>query len=300
MFLHLALVYRLAFVSGGVLDRGEEGREGAGGQTIEVEIAGDESEERPPLPGDVDSRLDEAAFPPDDQHVAVPVVRPLVRPAASDDDGPPEAVEAVEAASEAAPAATDPSVDGSGTEATVTDEGRAGGPDDPNLRALLEASVGGTPFGSRAGAIALFAEAARCPDPVHGTWIAHRYSPEFRDWARFTLRITRAGDDLRGSITTRMWRGLPSERRPPPCTAEGWDYTVEMTASGHVAGDHFDFGARSHRIARVDCVSPVFGYNPDHFQGTYDADADRLDTVNNDGGRDVDAPYTFRRSSCEP
>jgi hypothetical protein len=44
----------------------------------------------------------------------------------------------------------------------------------------------------------------------------------------------------------------------------------------------------------------MFGYNPDHFSGTFDVERDMLHTTNNDGGRDVDAAYNFRRSSCQP
>ncbi len=302
IFVHMALVWRLSFMAGGVASRGEDGTEGGGGATFVVEIAGDVSPDRPPLPGDVDSAAsdgDESVEP----RVDVPIVGPLVRERRADEraERAERAEHVVEPTPEAAAAtgATDPSVDGSGTGAVVTDEGRTSGLDDPHLRALLETSVGGTIGGSSAGTIALLAEAARCPDPVEGTWTSYRYSPEFRDWARFTMRIVRDGSALHGTIATRMWRGLPSQRRPPPCSAEGWDYTVEMTASGSVVGDHFDFAARSHRVAHIDCPSTMFGYNPDHFRGTFDASADRLDTVNNDGGRDVDAPYTFRRTSCD-
>jgi hypothetical protein len=154
--------------------------------------------------------------------------------------------------------------------------------------------------GSSLGDVAILERASRCPDPIAGTWTAHRYSPEFRDWARFTLSITREGDDLRGTIRTRMWRGMPSDTRPPPCTPGGWDYTVEMSARGHVRDHHFDFGAREHHIAQVECASPAFGYNPDHFTGEADDALDQLHTTNNDGGRDVNASYTFRRSSCQP
>jgi hypothetical protein len=297
VFLHLALAWRISFGSFGPVSRGEDGHEGGGGATFEVEIAGDVSPDRPPLPGDVDSAAAEEEQS-SEAAIDVPTVRPLAREGRPERASP-EASTATETAEATPRAATDPSVDGSGTGATVTDEGRTTGPDDARIRALLETSVGGAPGGSSAGTIALLADAARCPDPVAGSWTAYRYSPEFRDWARFTMRIRREGNDLRGTISTRMWRGLPSERRPPPCSAEGWDYTVEMTATGSVDGDHFDFGARTHRVARIDCPSTVFGYNPDHFHGTFDVDADRLDTLNNDGGRDIDAPYTFRRMSCD-
>ncbi len=39
------------------------------------------------------------------------------------------------------------------------------------------------------------------------------------------------------------------------------------------------------------------GYNLDHFTGTIRGN--RFLAVNNDGGRDVNAPYSFRRTSCD-
>ncbi|MFO0714597.1 MAG: hypothetical protein U0353_32450 [Sandaracinus sp.] len=166
-------------------------------------------------------------------------------------------------------------------------------------RALILGSAGRLE-GSSVRASALLGESLSCDDPIAGTWVAYRYSPEFRDWARFTLRITHEGASLRGTIVARMWRGLPSDRRPPPCSAEGWDYTVTMQATGNLIGDRMAFGASTHEVTRVDCASTLFAYNPDHFSGSVDPLADRMHTVNNDGGRDVNAPYEFRRTGCEP
>ena len=53
--MHLALALRLVLAGGPPASRGEDGLEGGGGATFEVEIAGDVSPDRPPLPGDVDS-----------------------------------------------------------------------------------------------------------------------------------------------------------------------------------------------------------------------------------------------------
>lgn len=298
VFLHFALVWQLTFARGFTLaDRGEDGSEGGGGATFEVTVRGPEEDVPSPFPME--------AAPPsttnDTPDRPTPAARPIARVLPRETDG-------TEVAPALAPSATtddgasaaSPSIAAAGTGDDVTDPGRLRGRDDARIRALLAGSVGGGLGGSSLGDVTLLAEASRCPDPVAGTWTAHRYSPEFRDWARFTLSIAREGDDLRGTIRTRMWRGLPSDTRPPPCGPGGWDYTVEMRAHGTVHGEHFDFGALEHHIAHVECASPTFGYNPDHFSGTYDVERDMLRTLNNDGGRDVDAAYTFRRSSCQP
>ncbi|MFO0683041.1 MAG: hypothetical protein U0234_13375 [Sandaracinus sp.] len=286
--------------------RGEGGREGAGGQAVEVSLLGPVAPPAPPIEASAPetpsaaSAASDGAPPSPGRSIAragrdreidrgIPIPVAPAAPAA--------------AAPEAAPSATSPPLPETapaGEDDAVTDSGRSAGVDDARLRALLEGSVGGRLGAPALGDVALLDEVARCPDPVAGTWTARRYSPEFRDWARFTLRIQREGDALRGTISTRMWRGMASDVRPPPCGPGGWDYTVEMTARGSVHGDSFDFGAREHHVAHVECASPLFGYNPDHFSGTFDAERDELRTVNNDGGRDVDAAYTFRRSSCQP
>ena len=182
-----------------------------------------------------------------------------------------------------------------GSAQSTTEQGRA-----PSGAAAIILGSAGRLSGDTVRASALLGESLSCDDPIAGTWVAYRYSPEFRDWARFTLRIEHDAGDLRGTIVARMWRGLPSERRPPACTTDGWDYTVTMRATGNLIGDRMAFGSSTHEITRVDCASSFFSYNPDHFSGSVDSLADRMHTVNNDGGRDVNAPYEFRRTSCTP
>jgi hypothetical protein len=314
VFVHLAIVWRLTFAGGEWLaSRGEDGDLGAGGVTFVVSVEGPESET--PLPVGAAPTPDatptpEAAITPPPAAPApsalttdetAPSSRAAMRPSRAVDDTATATAEPVPVApAPSAGAPSDPIGGTAGTGASMTDEGRLRGHDDARLRALLAGSVGGTLGGSSLGDVALLTEASRCPDPIAGTWTAHRYSPEFRDWAWFTLSITRDGDRLSGTIRTRMWRGLASDRRPPACTPGGWDYTVEQSAIGSVSGTHFDFGSREHHIAHVECASPTFGYNPDHFTGHYDEGTERLLTVNNDGGRDVNAAYQFRRTSCQP
>src|SRR5690606_32461469 len=89
--------------------------------------------------------------------------------------------------------------------------GRAAG---DQVAAVILGSVGlGGPSSSRA----ILEGSLGCDDPIEGIWTAHRYSPARRDWARMSLRIEREGDELRGTITSRVWSGLPSDRRPLPC-----------------------------------------------------------------------------------
>ncbi len=298
----VSICVHLALVSGWITlqipalgGRGEDGREGGGGATFEVSVQGPEADEPIHMPTSPSVPSSESA----PSEPRAPVARPSRRVLPTTDEGT-EPSTSTSSDRASASSATTPTLAAQGTGAESTDSGRLGGLDDARLRALLSGSVGGALGESSLGNVAILEEASRCPDPVAGTWTAHRYSPEFRDWARFTLSITRHGDDLRGTIRTRMWRGMASDTRPPPCTPGGWDYTVEMTAHGSVHDESFDFGATEHHIARVECASPTFGYNPDHFSGTFDVERDMLHTTNNDGGRDVNAAYNFRRSSCQP
>lgn len=164
-------------------------------------------------------------------------------------------------------------------------------------RTILGAS--GRLEGSAVQTAQLLGQRVACSDPVEGTWVAYRYSPEYRDWARFTLHIERDDARLHGTIVARMWRGMPSDRNPPPCGPDGWDYTVTMEATGNLIGDQLAFGANTHRVSTVACPSSFFSYNPDHFTGRVDGLADRMHTLNNDGGRDVNAAYEFRRLRCD-
>jgi len=287
---------------------GEHGTEGAGSPVdlVEVTIAGVETTEADPEPAP--RRGTEAAADPGPQ--LEPRPEPQREPGpASERRSTPEAEPGSDPGSASDPGSDpDPGSDsgsdpGSGSDPT-TSQGSAEstnehGPASSGAAAIILGSAGRL-SGDTVRASALLGESLSCDDPIAGTWVAYRYSPEFRDWARFTLRIEHDDGDLRGSIVARMWRGLPSERRPPPCSSDGWDYTVTMRATGNLIGDRMAFGSSTHEITRVDCASSFFSYNPDHFSGSVDSLADRMHTVNNDGGRDVNAPYEFRRTSCAP
>ena len=73
-----------------------------------------------------------------------------------------------------------------------------------------------------------------------------------------------------------------------------------MTARGEAADGRLTFGARSARMVAEDCPRSGMTYAPDRFSGTVRDLAGIFEAVNNDGAFDVDEPYTFRRTSCEP
>ena len=92
---------------------------------------------------------------------------------------------------------------------------------------------------------------------------------------------------------------IRDSRRPPPCRPDGYDQTYRMVASGTIHDDEFSFGATTHQLVRTDCPSlMITSYAPDRFRGTVDEMREVLDTLNNDGRYDIDAPYTFRRTAC--
>jgi hypothetical protein len=152
---------------------------------------------------------------------------------------------------------------------------------------------------------AMLPRAARCNDPVAGTWRAHKYSPGSRDWVIFTVRINRLPDNrLQGSIRSRNWRGYAPNSRPPGrCgeRVEDFDYLVRMPAQGSLTnGNRVSFSAITYVYERVFCASAGFSYNPDALSGTIDEALQEFQSVNNDGGRDQNAPYVFRRIGCLP
>lgn len=147
--------------------------------------------------------------------------------------------------------------------------------------------------------------AAHCRDPVAGTWRAHKYDPSDRSWIMFTLRIQRHPDNrLHGGITARVW-GLGPELSSPPgrCLEDpsSLDYLVTMDGNGMLSdGNRVRFSAIEARVARAYCRLAGFSYNPDEFSGVIDAERQEFNSLNNDGGRDVNAPYVFRRIGCLP
>lgn len=288
-----AIVVGLLGLPGGAPDRrGERGREGAGGDTIEVSVI--EGRMRPspgPREPPIEPRQDTAIR-------GVPSERaPRVRTAPQADRDRVRAGDAPSPAGESTPppAAEPPARLGHEDGTDRTRSGRSVG--DEGAAALILGSIG--LGGPGAGERALLERALACADPIEGVWVAHRFSPEHHDWARMTLRIDREGERLTGTIVSRAWSGLATDRRPPiTCAPDAHDVTVRMVARGWIRGEDLSFGADTHEIQRTDCPSRFFSYNPDHFTGRIDTLREQIDALNNDGGRDVNAPYRFRRVAC--
>lgn len=188
------------------------------------------------------------------------------------------------------------------SEAEVLDEGVPGAlgeaPDptsDAFLDGLLTRSAARGVPGARAG--------SGCPDPIAGTWRARRYDTTRGRWGVFTLYIERPGSGagrpsaaLRGRIRLHAWTGPRSGRTPPRCGPGVYEHSVRMPATGAFDGERFHFEASSfERVTH--CMDARFDYNLDRFTGRVEGDV--LAVVNNDGGHEVDAPYRFRRLSCE-
>ena len=145
---------------------------------------------------------------------------------------------------------------------------------------------------------------ATCTDPVEGTWMSHKFYPEYADWYIFTLRVRRvaAGQpQLTGEIQAHVWTGGLADVQPPPCNPGLSHWTVFMTAQGTAdAGGRIHFWGTQWRPESAFCGrAPYPGeYNLDHFSGTIDPAIQEFQSVNNDGGRSVNEPTVFRRIGC--
>lgn len=296
---HALLLVSVVLVGGsGEPDAGGEGGvAGAGGDTFEVTVVQGTLQPAPVVETDsVRQPETEPETEPESENAPTPAP-PVLTARDRDRDrerapAPAQAPAATAPDAEPAPLATAVGRPEGGEQ---SHQGRAAG--DPEAAAVILGSVGLGVGGP--GPRALLERALECGDPIAGVWVAHRFSPEFHDWARMTLRIEREGEQLRGTIVSRTWTGLATDRRPPgTCSPESHDVTVRMQARGWIRGEDFSFGADTHEIQRMDCPSPFFSYNPDRFSGHLDTLREELDTVNNDGGRDVNAPYRFRRTAC--
>ena len=321
MHVTVFVAFSLAGGDGGSFS-GEDGLGGAGGDTVEIAVGGPElfPEPQPGVPPAQEATQEtaaqaeareEAEAQADERAPRERVYHedPVRIPAETEEDEREEAEPEQEVAAQDAEPAPESEVERaeiaerpgplhSGTGAPEDQSGRLEGPE--AARSLILGSAGFLP-GSVAEQRAMLPERRTCDDPVAGVWRAHKYNPLHGDWAVFTLHIEREGTRLRGKITSRGWTGSRFDSTPPPCRIGMHDYTVEMRATGFADGHRITFGARSYRIVHADCPSPFYtGYNPDRFSGTIDPEAQEFESVNNDGGRDINSPYLFRRIGCDP
>lgn len=302
--------------------RGVEDGDGLGGTSVEFEIRGP----RDRLPtGSMASRT--AAPVPVAVPELVPDPEPTAPPAAEAPDRPtpvrpvPEGSVPV-AASPAPPpsAAQVPPPRLPGESATPSEGAEAGaGESAPGEGELAgaggEHTTAGTPAGDPSSIILgsagmggdqvtarrlLLPNGGACDDPAVGRWRAQKFRASDRTWVRFTLRVRRQGDALRGTIESRIWSGSASDPRPGECTALSSDHTWRMQARGAIDGNEMRFESRRARLVAEHCPRGGTRYAPDRFQGTVEPLRGVFQAVNNDGAFDIDEPYTFRRTSCDP
>ena len=143
-------------------------------------------------------------------------------------------------------------------------------------------------------------------DIVQGLWKSHKFDPRFGEWVIFSLEIHRLADNpsqLRGRITNHSWVGGPQQQEPPPCGPGTSEWIIDTDAVGSVdPTGHIRFrGVGQWRLQRRVCPDTRWGgYNLDNFDGVIDPALNEFQTHNNDGGRDVNYPYVFRRINCFP
>jgi len=284
LFVHSsAAVFGLLLRGGTPSQGGEAGNMGAGDLTVDVSVAGPAATIAPPA-----QSADPA--PP------TPPAKPTITPPAPTDSAdfpqpppPPTPRQDDESVKPQPKTTSQPNVGGTNSE--KTSGGRAAGVDAPF------AALGGAP-NTVEGQRALLPSAMVCKDPVAGRWEAVKYNPLWGDWVRFTLAVQNSGGMLGGTITSRTWSGGPLDSTPPACGPGTFDITVSMNAHGRAGATKIEFGAASYTVTSIRCPSSTLDYSPDNFSGTLDTRRQEFQSVNNDGARDIDQPYVFRRTGC--
>ncbi len=137
-----------------------------------------------------------------------------------------------------------------------------------------------------------------CHNPVEGVWQSLRYYPGNAAWYRFVLEIHQNGNQLTGRIDAHSWDTPPNQSEPGPCRAGLNHWIVAETAVGTVDGLRIVFGGTRWAVAQSFCGERPWSYNLDHFRGEIDTGLQEFQSVNNDGGLQIDEPTVFRRIRC--
>jgi hypothetical protein len=148
--------------------------------------------------------------------------------------------------------------------------------------------------------------AVSCADPVVGAWMSQDYDTSTSEWYVFTLVVERVPGSptaLTGDITAEVWNGGSIDTLPPTCEeGRGMNHwTLRMTAEGTETEGKLAFGGTSWHTEKVFCGgAPHEGqYNLDQFSGPIANEGRLFAAVNNDGGRMVNEPTSFRRVACK-
>jgi len=146
-------------------------------------------------------------------------------------------------------------------------------------------------------AVAAEAPTAGCPDPLAGLWLARRYDGV--KWYEHRVTLDRRGGTLFCHQESRSWPGEATDINPPRCPSGGFAYhDVLLTCEVIERPPVLELRSVTMDVERHTCDDEIPGYNLDHFTGALRGNT--WDTVNNDGGDDVDKPYRFHRVSCTP
>ena len=146
-------------------------------------------------------------------------------------------------------------------------------------------------------AVAAPAPASGCPDPVAGLWLARRFDGV--KWYEHRVSLERRAGVLACHQESRSWPGEAADVSPPRCPTGGFAYhDVRLTCEAIERPPLLELRSVTMDVERHTCDEPIPGYNLDHFRGALRGNS--WDTVNNDGGDDIDKPYMFRRVSCTP
>ncbi len=138
----------------------------------------------------------------------------------------------------------------------------------------------------------------QCPNPIEGVWKSLRWYPGNQAWYSFQLEIHMQGDRLVGRIDAHSWDTPPSQPEPGSCRPGLDHWVVTQTAIGTVRGMRIHFGGTRWAVAQSHCGQRPWAYNLDQFRGVIDPSIQEFQSVNNDGGLQIDEPTVFRRIRC--
>ena len=142
------------------------------------------------------------------------------------------------------------------------------------------------------------ADATQCPNAVEGVWKSLRWYPGNGAWYSFVLEVHMVGGRLNGQIDAYSWDTPPNVSEPGPCVPGLSHWVVTQTAEGTVDGLRLNFHGTRWAVRDVYCGPRPFGYNLDNFSGVIDTTLQEFQSVNNDGGAQIDEPTVFRRIRC--
>jgi hypothetical protein len=137
-----------------------------------------------------------------------------------------------------------------------------------------------------------------CQNPVEGVWRSLRWYPGNRAWYQFTLEVRQRGTELYGTIEAHSWDTPPTVQEPGPCRPGLEHWVVVQQAVGRVDNLRLTFGGTRWAVQSAYCGARPYGYNLDQFRGVIDTNLQEFQSVNNDGGAQIDEPTVFRRIRC--